>query len=69
MAEFVVNNKAYSATKMSLFIVNYNRELRMGVDIRRKEKVENMIEFTEKMKNMQEKAGVVSKKAQEKMKK
>ena len=37
MAEFVVNNKAYSATKMSLFIVNYNRELRMGVDIRRKE--------------------------------
>ena len=36
MAEFVVNNKAYSATKMSLFIVNYNRELRMGVDIRRK---------------------------------
>ena len=69
MAEFVVNNKAYSATKMFLFIVNYNRELRMGVDIRRKEKVENMIEFTEKMKNMQEKAGVVSKKAQEKMKK
>ena len=31
----------YSATKISLFIVNYRRELRIGVDIKRKEKVEN----------------------------
>ena len=37
--EFVVNNKTYSATKVSLFIENYRRELRIGVDIRRKGKV------------------------------
>ena len=35
-AEFVVNNKIYSATKVSLFIANYGRELRIGADIRRK---------------------------------
>ena len=34
--EFVVNNKTYSATKVSLFIENYRRELRIGIDIRRK---------------------------------
>jgi len=38
MVEFVVNNKIHLATKMSLFMVNYGRELRMGMDIRRKEK-------------------------------
>ena len=35
-AEFAVNNKAYLTTKISLFIVNYDRELRMRTDIRRK---------------------------------
>jgi len=34
--EFVVNNKVYSAIKVSLFIANYGREMRMGMDIRRK---------------------------------
>jgi len=29
-AEFVVNNKVYTATKVLLFIANYRRELRMG---------------------------------------
>ena len=29
-AEFVVNNKAHTATKVSPFIANYRRELRMG---------------------------------------
>ena len=33
---------------MSLFIVNYGRELRMEVDIRRKEKVERVMEFVKK---------------------
>jgi len=33
LAEFIVNNKAYLATK---FIANYGRELRMEVNIRRK---------------------------------
>ena len=35
-----VNNKTYSATKVSPFIANYGRELRIGTDIKRKEKVE-----------------------------
>jgi len=38
-AEFAVNNKVHTATKVSLFMENYNRELRMGVDIRKKEKL------------------------------
>ena len=46
-AEFAVNNKAHSATKVSLFIVNYSRELRMGADIRKKEKVEKVIELSQ----------------------
>ena len=34
--EFVVNNKVHLATKVSPFIASYGRELRMGIDIRRK---------------------------------
>jgi len=30
LAEFVVNNKAHMATKVSPFIANYGRKLRMG---------------------------------------
>jgi len=37
---------------VSPFVVNYDRELRMGVDIRRKEKVENVMEFVERMKKI-----------------
>ena len=40
IAKFIVNNKIYLAIKMSLFMANYERELRMGVDIRKKRKVE-----------------------------
>ena len=43
LAEFAINNKVHSATKMSPFIVNYGKELRMGVDIRKKEKVQEDI--------------------------
>jgi len=43
IVEFAVNNKVHSATKTSLFIANYGRELRMGVDIRKKGKVEKAI--------------------------
>jgi len=43
IAEFVVNNKVHTATKISPFIANYRRELRIGADIRRKEKVEKAI--------------------------
>ena len=52
LAEFVVNNKAYSATNVSLFMANYSKELRMGVDIRRKGKIEKTTEFAEKMKKI-----------------
>ena len=50
--KFVVNNQVYSATKISLFIANYSRELRIGVDIRRKKKVEKAIEFVKRMKKV-----------------
>ena len=49
-AEFAVNNKAHTATKMLPFMANYGRELRMGGDIRKKGKVESAMEFVEKMK-------------------
>ena len=38
-AEFVINNKVYLVTKVSPFMANYNRELRIAVDIWRKRKV------------------------------
>jgi len=56
--EFAINNKTHSATKMSLFMVKYNRELRMRIDIRRKEKVEKVMEFAERMKKFQKEAGL-----------
>jgi len=49
-AEFVVNNKIYLLTKMSLLMTNYSRELKMETDIRRKGKVENILEFAERIK-------------------
>ena len=68
-AEFVVNNKIHTATKVSsLFMANYRRELRMGGDIRKKRKVESATEFTERMKKVHEEAGAALKKAQEEMK-
>jgi len=67
-AEFIVNNKIHSATKVSPFMANYRRELRMGADIRKKRKIKKTTEFTEKMKKVQEEAGMVLRKAQEKMK-
>ena len=42
-AEFVVNNKVHSATKVLLFIANYSRELRIETDIRRKSKKSNKV--------------------------
>jgi len=35
-----------------LFITNYERELRIEADIRKKEKVKKVIEFVEKMKKI-----------------
>jgi len=35
-AEFAVNNKVHSVTKISPFMVNYGRVLQMGANIRKK---------------------------------
>jgi len=67
-AEFVVNNKVHTATKILPFIVNYGRELRMGGDIRKRGKVEKATEFVERIKKVYKEAGVALKKAQEDMK-
>jgi len=67
-AEFAVNNKVYSTTKVSLFMANYGREIRIKVDLRRKEKMEKVTEFVERMRKVQEEAEVALTRAQEEMK-
>ena len=68
MAEFTVNNKVHMATKVSPFMANYGREIRMGGDIRRKGKVESATEFVERMKKVHEEAEAALRKTQEEMK-
>ena len=68
MVEFAVNNKTYLVTKVSSFIANHVREMRMESDIRKKRKVKKAIEFVEKIKRVQEKVEVVLRKAQEEIK-
>jgi len=68
LAEFAVNNKTHTATKVSPFMANYERELRMGGDIRRKGKVESATEFVQRMKKVQEEAEAALRKTQEEMK-
>ena len=63
-----MNNKIHSMTKVSPFMANYRREVRMGGDIRKKGKVECATEFVERMKKVHEGAGVALKKTQEEMK-
>jgi len=59
MVEIAVNNKTYSTTRISLFIVNYGRKLRMEADIRRKEKGEKMMDFAERIKKVQKEVRTV----------
>jgi len=66
--EFAVNNKVHMATKVSPFMANYERELRMGEDIRKRGKVEKAMEFVERIKKVYEEAVAALKKAQEDMK-
>ena len=63
LAEFAMNNKVHTAIKVSSFMANYGRELRMGGDIRKKGKVEKATEFVERMKKVQEEAETALKKA------
>ena len=55
-AEFAVNNKVYMTTKVSPFMANYGRKLRMGGDIRKKGKIESITEFVKRMKKVHEEA-------------
>jgi len=68
LADLAINNKVHSVMKVFPFMANYGRELRMGEDIRKKGKVEKVTEFVERMKQVQEEAGVALKKAQEDIK-
>ena len=67
-AEFAVNNKVHMATKVSPFMANYGKELRMVGDIRRKWKVESVTVFVERLKKVQEEAEAALRKMQEEMK-
>ena len=49
-------------------MTNYSRKLRIEVDIRRKEKVKKVIEFIERMKRVQKKAGATLRKVQKEIK-
>jgi len=49
-------------------MANYRRELRIEIDIRKKEKVEKATEFTEKMRKVQEKSRTILRKVQKKIK-
>ena len=52
LAKFAVNNKVHTVTKVSPFMANYGREMRMGGDIRKRGKVEKATEFVERIKGV-----------------
>ena len=68
-AKFVMNNKIHMATKISPFMANYGKELRMGRDIRKKGKIESATEFVERMKKVHEEAVAALKRMQKEIKK
>jgi len=49
-------------------MANYERELRMSVDLRREKKTEKATEFAERMRKIQKEAGAALMKIQEEMK-
>ena len=67
-AEFAINNKVHTATKVSPFMANYGKEMRLGGDIRRKGKVESVTAFVERIKKVHEEAEAALRKTQEEMK-
>ena len=50
--EFAVDNKVHSVMKVFPFMASYSRELRMGANIRKREKIEKEMEFAERMKKV-----------------
>jgi len=63
LAEFAVNNKVYSAKKVSPFMVNFGRELRMETNVRKNRKIGKVTEFVEKIMKVQEEVRVTLRKA------
>ena len=57
-----MNNKIHIATKVLPFMANYRKELRMGRNIRKKGKIEKVMEFVERMKKVHKEAGTTLKK-------
>jgi len=49
-------------------MANYRREIRMGVDLKRKGKIEKVTEFAERMRKVQKEAKAVLTKVQEEIK-
>ena len=49
-------------------MANYGRELRMGVDLKRKEKIKKAIKFAERMRKVQKEAEAVLMRIQKEMK-
>ena len=49
-------------------MANYGRELRMGVNLRKKGKMEKMTEFAKRMRKVQKEVGAVLTRTQEEMK-
>ena len=68
-AKFAFNNKIHTATKLLPFKVNYEREPRIGFDIRKKRKYVKVEEFVKEIKDRYKKAKVVLVKSQKEMKK
>jgi len=66
--KFVFNNKVYIATKLLLFEVNYERELRISFDIRKKGKQTKTEEFVKEIEKIHKEAKVILKKSQEESK-
>ena len=49
-------------------MANYGRELKIGVDLRRKGKIEKVTEFVERIRKVQEEAGAALVRAQKEIK-
>ena len=58
----------HSVTKISLFMENYKRKLKMRVEIRKREKVEKMTKFAKRIKKIQKEVEVILRKAQKEIK-
>ena len=65
--EFTFNNKVHIVTKSLLFKVNYERELKMDFEIRKKGKYMKAGKFIKKIKKIYKKIKAVLKKLQEKI--